>query len=306
VWLALLAAVLVVGVLDQAAPAVMPDPDARAPVWQADGAFVASLERQLPADAMVFQLPVVDWPEHSATGRMAAHDEIKMGYLHSKTLRWSTAGVRGREGEWQWPASSLPTRDFVRGLIALGFSAITVDRFGYSDDGDRLVAELEALLGSPLPTTGDRVVAWDLRPASSALLGGMSSDAQRALARQYLDLPRLYLSSDADPLTDRGDRHRVCARALLRLVNPAAHATSQHLRVKLDPEDTDVDAATLRIGGHTVRISADDEHGRVVAVDQPPGTTEGEIAVATPDVTCGRVSDAELPSVSAELELTPP
>jgi hypothetical protein len=134
----------------------------------------------------------------------------------------------------------------------------------------------------------------------------MPAEARHALAQQYLDLPRLYLSSDADPITDRGNRHRVCARARVRLLNPSSRSTSQHLRVKLDPEQTEVDAATLTIGGDTVRISADDEHGRVVPVDLPPGTTEGEITVETPDVTCGQASDAELPAVSADLELTPP
>ena len=77
--------VVVLGVLDQASPLLMPSAgaSARAERWRADDAFVASLERQLPHGAMVFQLPVVDFPEHGSVGRMSAHDLIKEGYLHS-------------------------------------------------------------------------------------------------------------------------------------------------------------------------------------------------------------------------------
>ena len=89
VFSAILTAVLVVGVLDQASPAQMPDPAARAKRWHSDGAFVAALERTLPKGAMVFQLPVVDFPEHSAVERLSGNDLIKEGYLHSKSLRWS-------------------------------------------------------------------------------------------------------------------------------------------------------------------------------------------------------------------------
>jgi hypothetical protein len=305
VWLAVLAATLVVGVLDQASPAAMPDPGARADLWNADAAFVSSLERQLPADAMVFQLPVVDWPEHSATERMAAHDEIKMGYLHSKRLRWSAGGVRGRDGEWQWPASTLQTRDFVRGLVAIGFSAITLDRFGYRDDGDDMDAQLEALLGPPLRTPGDRVVAWDLRPVAGELLAGLTRHERHTLAQEYLDLPRLYLSSDADPITDRGGKHNICAKARLQLVNPGGRPTSQHLQVVLDPERADVESATLTIAGRTVRVS-DDPDGTRVPVTLEPGTTAGEITVQTPGVTCGETFDGELPAVEASLEVTAP
>jgi hypothetical protein len=304
VWIGLLAVTLVFGVLDQASPAAMPDPQGRADLWHTDDAFVASLERQLPPDSMVFQLPVVDWPEHSATEQMAAHDEIKMGYLHSKTLRWSSGGVRGRDGEWQWPASTLATRDLVRGLLAIGFTAITLDRFGYSDGGNDLATDLEEMLGPPLEAPGrDRVIAWDLRPAASELLDGMTDDARRTLAQQFLDLPRLYLSSDADPIADRGGSHNVCARARLQLVNPGTRATSQRLLVEVDPQETGVDSGTLTIGGHTVPVS---DRGRAIAVTLPPGTTEGEIRVYTPDVICGRTPDDRLPSVSAELQVTPP
>ncbi len=300
---AVLVAVIVIGVLDQASPVMMPDPPARQ--WRADDAFVASLERRLPESAMVFQLPVVDFPEHSATQLMAANDLIKEGYLHSKTLRWSAGGVRGRDGEWQWPAATLPMRAFLRGLLAIGFVAVTVDRLGFEDNGDATVKQLDALLGPPISSEGDRLVAWDLRPAARRLIGEMSARAERALARQYLDLPRLYLSSDAAPLTDRGDSHAVCAEARLQMVNPGTRTVAAHLLVTLDPEQTTVESAQVTVNGRTLRI-ADSHDGTLIPIDVPVGISDGRVTLHTPGVRCNATTPNALPSVAASLQLAAP
>jgi len=304
-WTGALVVVLVVGVLDQASPAMMPDPQGRAALWRADGTFVAALEQRLPRDAMVFQLPVTDFPQDSAAQQLPDYDLIKEGYLHSKTLRWSTAGVRGRDGEWQWPAFSLPTRAFLRGLAAIGFAAITLDRRGFDDNGDFEVRQLQRLLGPPIAIEGPRVLVWDLRPAAARLLRGASSAQRDALAQQYFDLPRLYLTSDARPITDRGDFHRTCARATLLLVNPGSHDNNARLRVTLRTNHSAADHAELTLNGRTVRIS-DHWTGKVVAIHIPPGRTVGQITVHTPGVRCDATPDNTLPSVAARLQLAAP
>jgi len=96
---AILASVLVLGVLDQASPAQMPDPRANARRWRSDAAFVAALERTLPKNAMVFQLPVVDFPEHSAIERLSGSDPHQGGLpaLHLAAVeRGRRAGSRRR------------------------------------------------------------------------------------------------------------------------------------------------------------------------------------------------------------------
>jgi len=304
-WTGGLVVVLVVGVLDQASPAMMPDPQGRAALWRADGTFVAALEQRLPRDAMVFQLPVTDFPQDSAAQQLPDYDLIKEGYLHSKTLRWSTAGVRGRDGEWQWPAFSLPTRAFLRGLAAIGFAAITLDRRGFDDNGDFEVRQLQRLLGPPIAIEGPRVLVWDLRPAAARLLRGAGSAERDALAQQYFDLPRLYLTSDARPITDRGDFHRTCARATLLLVNPGSHDNNARLRVTLRTNHSASDHAELTLNGRTVRIS-DHWTGKVVAIHIPPGRTVGRITVHTPGVRCDATPDNTLPSVAASLQLAAP
>jgi hypothetical protein len=300
VFTSMLVIVTVVGVLDQASPAQMPDGRSHERAWNADAAFVASIERQLPHDAMVFQLPVVDFPDQDAIEQLSAHDLIKEGYLHSTTLRWSAGGIGGRDGEWQWPAAALPTRDLVRGLLAMGFSALMLDRHGFPDDSSTQVRNLERVLGDPIATSSDHLVAWDLRPARATLLADMSIAARRALAQQMLDAPQLYLSSDADPTTDRGSPHDICATGTLTLVNPESHTVRRNLKVTLRQRESAARHGHLTINTRVVPIKSG-WNGNLISVDLAPGTTSILLAVQTPGVRCRSTPTATLPSVSATL-----
>src|SRR4051794_16740351 len=176
-WYSVLAVVLVVGVLDQTSAALLPDPKGVERAWRADAAFVHRLERRLPHGAMVFELPVADFPEHGAGHRMSDHDLIKETYLHSTTLRWSAGGIRGRSTEWQWPASRLKLRDLLRGLVAMGFTGVLLDRAGYDDDARHQVHAIRHWLGPAVARAHHRLLAWDLRRASPALLEGLDAPA---------------------------------------------------------------------------------------------------------------------------------
>ncbi len=299
---AILAIIVVLGVLDQAAPPLMPSAGAaaRSDWWHDDAEFVASLQRQLPHGAMVFQLPVVDFPEHGAIGKMSAHDLIKEGYLHSTTLRWSAGGVRGRDGEWQWPAAALPMRDLVRGVTAMGFSAIMLDRYGFDNNGDTQVRELDALLGAPIATKERRLAGWDLRPARASLLRGLSTEQVHALAQQMLDAPQLYMSTDVDPLTARGDKSEICGSGSITLVNPGAHHVRSELQITFRERESAANKGHVYIDGHPIPISAD-QHVNTIPVDVAPGTTDIKVVVDTPDVRCKSVPNDSLPSIQVLL-----
>ena len=305
-YAAILAIVVVLGVLDQAAPPLMPSAGAaaRSDWWHDDGEFVASLQRQLPRDAMVFQLPVVDFPEHGSVGRMSAHDLIKEGYLHSSTLRWSAGGVRGRDGEWQWPAADLPMRDLVRGVTAMGFSTVMLDRYGFKNHSDTQVRELEALLGPPIATSEHRLIAWDLRPARPSLLHGLSSAQVHALARQMLDAPQLYMATDADPLTNRGDKQEICADGSITLVNPGRRTVRSELQITFRERESAATDGNVEIDGRSVPISAN-KHVNTIPVDIAPGATDIKVSVETPRVRCKSVPTDSLPSITTQLVPAP-
>ncbi len=311
-WVSILAVLLVGCVLDQSSPALMPQATtsnaarantaAREHRWHADEAFVASLERHLPRAAMVFQLPVADFPEHGVVERISAHDPIKEGYLHSRSLRWSAGGVRGRSGEWQWPASVLHVHELVRGLSAMGFSALMIDRSGFPDDGVVEVKKFRRLLGAPIVTGGRRLIAWDLRSAAAASLSSVSSTDRQKLVRRMLNAPRLYMATDADPIVGRGGAEEICARGSISLVNPGRKAVNRNLAVTLTRRLSNASRGRLIVGSRSVPIPADGL-SQVMLTKVVPGTTKIKVLVQTPGVRCESAPPDTLPTVSARLRL---
>ena len=143
--------------------------------FTSDREHVRQIEAQLPARAMVFQLPYVPFVEHTPQGTMQVHDHL-LYYLHSKQLRWSYGGVKGRlSGIWYEQLSERPLRDMIEQLCYAGFSGIAIDRDGYADDH---AADLEARLADLLGA--EPLVSRDQRRAFFSLL-----DYGYTLRRQY-------------------------------------------------------------------------------------------------------------------------
>ncbi len=104
VRIAVLSAVAVVGLV------VLWDQVPRAPTGEqmmriasqvaSDQAFATEMESVLPAGAMVFQLPVMDFPE-SPLPTISSYDHFRP-YLYTRTLRYSYGSMKGRPREdWQ-------------------------------------------------------------------------------------------------------------------------------------------------------------------------------------------------------------
>ena len=119
----------------------------------ADREFTEKMEAALPAGAMVFQLPVMEFPESPMPG-VPTYDHFRP-YLYSKNLRYSFGSMKGRERERWQPAvqgkffegatldreagairvNPANAKAAVDELKRLGFSAIYVNRNGFPDRG---------------------------------------------------------------------------------------------------------------------------------------------------------------------------
>lgn len=86
-----LAALLGLGLLDQTSPRAVPDYAKIAFEYGNDDAFVQRVEAAMPRGAMIFQLPVISFPEHLSVNVMHDYDHAR-GYLHARHLRWSYGG----------------------------------------------------------------------------------------------------------------------------------------------------------------------------------------------------------------------
>ncbi len=110
---------------------------------ESDRALAQQLEARLPKGAMIFQLPLMDYPESPAPG-MPSYDHFRL-YLHSEHLRFSFGGVKGRPWlEWtQHLGQSFP--EVVHAIERYGFAAVYVNRNGFQDKGAGILQSFRGL-----------------------------------------------------------------------------------------------------------------------------------------------------------------
>jgi hypothetical protein len=180
-----LVALGVLGVLDQTAPTFKPDYAGSLAVWRTDSRFVRAIDQQLPAEAMVLQLPYVPFPENPPLNRAQDYDEL-IGYLHSDDLRWSYGAIKGRDPEdWGAAMSDVSMRKLVPAAAAAGFRGIYVDSFAYADGGVRALRDISAAVGtSPTLVSDDRRLAFF---SLSPVVQRVGRDATPALSQAAAD-----------------------------------------------------------------------------------------------------------------------
>jgi len=143
--LALAALVGLVGLWDQLP--VRPGAEAETAIAEqvaADRALGAAVDRRLGPGAMVFQLPILDFPEGLPQLRVNEYDHFRP-YLATRTTRFSYGESKNRaRGAWQLDCRRMAPAALVRALESYGFAAIYVNRLGYPDDAVRLLAEFAA------------------------------------------------------------------------------------------------------------------------------------------------------------------
>lgn len=136
----------VVGLLDQMPRAPAPERQARiAQRIAADRALGTMLESRLPPGAMVFQLPVMMFPEVEPRGQLGDYEHFRP-FLTTNSLRFNYGALKGRSrGRWQREIETLPTAELLLRIERYGFAALYLNRRGFADHGDKLLTELRAL-----------------------------------------------------------------------------------------------------------------------------------------------------------------
>lgn len=147
-WLRLTAAVLVagIGVFEQ-----LPRVDSRsdmatvARAVKADAAFGRALEAQLPPGAMVFQLPVLGFPEIVPPYQLADYEHFRP-YLVTNQLRFSYGAPKFRaRGRWQRDLEGMALETLIPTLESHGFAALYLNRKGFEDGAEQLLEDLKKL-----------------------------------------------------------------------------------------------------------------------------------------------------------------
>jgi len=109
-----------------------------------DRAFTAKMEATLPEGAMVFQLPIMEYPESPAPG-VPPYDHFRP-YLYSTKLRYSFGSMKGRPREnWQRELGQRPLEEAVAEIEKRGFAAIYVNRNGFPERAQPIEKALRAM-----------------------------------------------------------------------------------------------------------------------------------------------------------------
>lgn len=125
--------ILVLGVLDQTSKPCHTCTLANSVLAKNDQVFIEAIETSLPKDSAIYQLPYVPYSDSGTVNNLGAYDQAR-GHVHSKHLKWSFGGVRGREGDWFFrKLALLPLREQVTVVSAMGFAGIYIDRRGFID-----------------------------------------------------------------------------------------------------------------------------------------------------------------------------
>jgi hypothetical protein len=103
-----------------------------------DHEFFEHVEELMPEGGLVFNYPYLEYPESmpyqesGQTEKIESYD-MALGYLHTRTLRWSFGAMKGREWDnWQREVCgsvSNPPR-FLERLVLAGFEGLLVDTRG--------------------------------------------------------------------------------------------------------------------------------------------------------------------------------
>ncbi len=154
-----LTVLLLLGVLDQTNAQWVPNYADLCKQYRIDDKFIREIEALLPAKSMILQLPYFPFPEHEPVQKLQDYQLLRP-YLHSTSLRWSYAAMKGRESDlWQREVARKPVDEMVTNASLVGFTGICIDRLGYADGGTELERQLlELLKTQPLVSDDQRLV----------------------------------------------------------------------------------------------------------------------------------------------------
>jgi hypothetical protein len=196
---AIITALLIFGIWDQTAPQFVINQESIKPQFNLEKRFVEKIEKMVPPQAMIYQLPFYRYPEGGPVHFVQDYQMLK-GYFHSKQLRWSYGAIKERETERLiLHISTLDPKSMVNSLHKLGFAGIYIDRNGYVDQAQELEAKLIEILSI------QPIVSEDNRLSFFSLLNSKFEIAAKDYWKQELEIFNQDNSSAVHPKYLIGD-----------------------------------------------------------------------------------------------------
>lgn len=159
----LLICIFGVGLLDQTTNRMVPEYALLKQDFLSDKQFMSKIEKTVPANSSIFQLPFWPFPEMPPLNQMNDYDLFR-GYLHSKKLKWSYGAIKGRPTAlWQDKLSKKPLDQIITDISVAGFNGIYIDRFAYADRASDLENKIYNIIKvKPIASINGRLSFFDL------------------------------------------------------------------------------------------------------------------------------------------------
>lgn len=266
------------GLWDQTVPACTGCNAAVREEYEQDRDFITKVERALPPGAALYQLPYMGFPESPPINNLSAYG-LTTGFIHSRSLKWSFAGIRGREGDLFFRGiSSLPVPQQLEAIQDKGFDAVYIDTRGYADEGTEVISNWTAALGhGPILQRNDgKVVIFSLKDIPTA--GSGTSFEKSTIS-----------NSEAPLLLSQWQSYLRDGWSVVETWGVWSEGSSSTLHLPLPPEGVSL----LRLqfnafapNGHTLTVTASISGGKPVKMAiGPDGTTGLTIDVPLPENT---------------------
>jgi len=145
--LSLVALIAIFGLCEQAMPFYQANNHGlTAPVIarivESDRELTEQLEELVPPKSMIFQLPVMDFPEVPPLNHLNDYEHFRP-FLFSHQLHFSYGSNKGRPIDaWQHDVAIMPAPAMVAALKSYGFAGILLNRKGYADNAAALTSDL--------------------------------------------------------------------------------------------------------------------------------------------------------------------
>lgn len=129
--------------------------------YQSDHKFVKEIENIVPQNAMIFQLPYHAFPESGPVNNMGDYGLLS-GYTHSKNLRWSYGGIKGRKSDlWNQRISALEISKMVDSICFAGFQGVYIDRRAYTEEEIKnLESQLKSIIRADPMVSDNNILSF--------------------------------------------------------------------------------------------------------------------------------------------------
>lgn len=154
--------ILVLGILDQTSEKMIPNYIGIKQEFESDKVFYGQIEKELPSNSKIFQLPYIPFPEHPVVNKMGDYDHLR-AFLQTESIRWSYGALRGStEDLIIRNIANQKEAELLHAISFAGYDGIMINRDGYTESSiEHYITQ--ATKGKTIVSNDNKLIFIDIR-----------------------------------------------------------------------------------------------------------------------------------------------